>query len=95
MATTEAPLLFQGVSKESKAFRLMTQMGWEEGRGLGKDQQGITSHIRVKTRKDNAGVGTDEQKKAAQNWTVNTHIFDNILKNLKVQGAQPQVKKRQ
>jgi Pin2-interacting protein X1 len=93
MATTEAPLLFQGVSKESKAFRLMTQMGWEEGRGLGKDQQGITSHIRVKTRKDNAGVGTDEQKKAAQNWTVNTHIFDNILKNLKVQGAQPQVKK--
>ncbi|XP_024368235.1 G-patch domain-containing protein 1 isoform X1 [Physcomitrium patens] len=93
MATTEGPLLFQGVSKESKAFRLMTQMGWEEGRGLGKDQQGITSHIRVKTRKDNAGVGTDEQKKAAQNWTVNTHIFDNILKNLKVQGAQPQVKK--
>jgi hypothetical protein len=31
-----------------------------------------------------AGVGVDEQKKAAANWTVNTHIFDNILKNLKV-----------
>jgi len=34
--------------------------------------------------RSNAGVGTDEQKKAAANWTVNTHIFDNILKNLKV-----------
>lgn len=33
---------------------------------------------------DGAGIGTDEQKKAAANWTVNTHIFDNILKNLKV-----------
>lgn len=31
-----------------------------------------------------AGVGVDVQEKARANWTVNTHIFDNILKNLKV-----------
>lgn len=36
-------------------IRYIVPKGWEEGRGLGKDQQGITSHIRVKTRKDNAG----------------------------------------
>ncbi|KAG0563031.1 hypothetical protein M758_9G189000 [Ceratodon purpureus] len=88
----EAPILYQGVSKESLAFRLMTQMGWEEGSGLGKNKQGIKSHVRVRQRKDNSGVGTDEQKKAAANWTVNTHIFDNILKNLKVKAAEPETK---
>jgi Pin2-interacting protein X1 len=93
MAAMEAPVLYQGVAKESLAFRLMTQMGWEEGTGLGKNQQGIKSHVRVRQRKDNSGVGTDEQKKAAANWTVNTHIFDNILKNLKVKAAEPETKK--
>uniref|UniRef100_A0A7I4EKJ7 G-patch domain-containing protein n=1 Tax=Physcomitrium patens TaxID=3218 RepID=A0A7I4EKJ7_PHYPA len=48
------PALYQGVLKDSKAFRLMTRMGWEEGSGLGKERQGITSHIRVKVRKDNS-----------------------------------------
>jgi Pin2-interacting protein X1 len=91
-AVVDTPVLFQGVAKDSLAFRLMTQMGWEEGNGLGKDKQGMKSHIRVKQRKDNSGIGTDEQKKAAANWTVNTHIFDNILKNLKVKAAEPEDK---
>uniref|UniRef100_A0A7I4FTQ2 G-patch domain-containing protein n=1 Tax=Physcomitrium patens TaxID=3218 RepID=A0A7I4FTQ2_PHYPA len=89
------PALYQGVLKDSKAFRLMTRMGWEEGSGLGKERQGITSHIRVKVRKDNSGVGTDDAKKAAANWTLHTvrvMNYDNILKNLKVQMTEPEVK---
>lgn len=131
--------------------------GWAEGSGLGKDNQGMKSHIRVKNRTDNsgttdtpwlfqwictminpdfamrsswiwgfffwstnsntvdsdinnsyidmgrqqkkissgslrtefwdflcvAGVGAAEHQ-AVTRWTVNTHVFDNILKNLKV-----------
>ncbi|KAH8973429.1 hypothetical protein BDL97_01G047500 [Sphagnum fallax] len=78
-------VLFEG-AKESPAFRLMTQMGWAEGSGLGKDNQGMKSHIRVKNRTDNSGVGAAEHQ-AVTRWTVNTHVFDNILKNLKVQAA--------
>ncbi|CAM6021105.1 unnamed protein product [Sphagnum balticum] len=79
-------VLFEG-AKESPAFRLMTQMGWAEGSGLGKDNQGMKSHIRVKNRTDNSGVGAAEHQ-AVTRWTVNTHVFDNILKNLKVGVAQ-------
>jgi hypothetical protein len=79
----EHPVMFQGVAKDSPAFRLMTQMGWEEGKGLGKDKQGIKSHIRVRNpREEKSGVGVYEKEKAASDWTVNTHVFDNILKNL-------------
>ncbi|KAJ7528572.1 hypothetical protein O6H91_15G008600 [Diphasiastrum complanatum] len=76
--------MFQGVVKESPAFRLMKQMGWEEGTGLGKEKQGIKQHLKVKNKQDTSGIGVDAQKKAESIWTFNTTAFDSILKNLKV-----------
>ncbi|XP_068650867.1 G-patch domain-containing protein 1 [Aristolochia californica] len=86
MAAPEAPLCYVGVARQSAAFRLMKQMGWEEGEGLGKDKQGIKGYLKVKNKLDTAGVGVD---KAANNWAFDTSQFDNILKRLKVQVAEP------
>ncbi|KAK1258555.1 hypothetical protein QJS04_geneDACA020367 [Acorus gramineus] len=61
------------------------QQGWEEGDGLGKDKQGIKGYVRVKNKKDTAGMGVD---KDANKWTFDTNQFDNILKKLKVQVAE-------
>lgn len=77
-------MCYQGVARESAAFRLMKEMGWEEGQGLGKHKQGIKEHVKVKKKQDTTGVGVD---KAANNWTFNTAEFDNILKKLRVQVA--------
>ncbi|KAK1264647.1 hypothetical protein QJS04_geneDACA024277 [Acorus gramineus] len=85
-AAPEAPLCYVGVSRCSPAFRLMKQMGWEEGDGLGKDKQGIKGYVRVKNKQDTAGMGVD---KDANKWTLDTNQFDNILKKLKVQVAEP------
>ncbi|KAH7424239.1 hypothetical protein KP509_12G096600 [Ceratopteris richardii] len=87
MAAPEAPVMYQGVSRSSAAFRLLKQMGWQEGEGLGKDKQGIKEHVRVAKKKDNSGVGVDAKQKAASNWTLNTDAFDRILKNLNVIAA--------
>lgn len=84
MAAPEGPVCYQGVARESAAFRLMKEMGWEEGQGLGKHKQGIKEHVKVKKKQDTTGVGVD---KVANNWTFNTAEFDNILKKLKVQVA--------
>lgn len=84
MAASEGPVCYQGVARESAAFRLMKEMGWEEGQGLGKHKQGIKEHVKVKKKQDTTGVGVD---KAANNWTFNTAEFDNILKKLRVQVA--------
>ncbi|KAJ3682054.1 hypothetical protein LUZ60_014627 [Juncus effusus] len=86
MAAPEAPTCYNGVARESAAFRLMKQMGWEEGEGLGKEKQGIKGHVRVKNKQDTAGIGLNDPTK---NWVVDTTQFDNILKKLKVQVAQP------
>eukprot|EP00257_Ricinus_communis_P023844 XP_015583948.1 PIN2/TERF1-interacting telomerase inhibitor 1 isoform X1 [Ricinus communis] len=85
MAAPEAPLCYVGVAKASPAFRLMKQMGWEEGEGLGKDKQGIKGYVRVKNKQDTTGVGVDKPN----NWAFDTTQFDSILKRLKVQAAQP------
>uniref|UniRef100_A0A7N2N445 G-patch domain-containing protein n=1 Tax=Quercus lobata TaxID=97700 RepID=A0A7N2N445_QUELO len=84
MAAPEAPLCYVGVAKQSAAFRLMKQMGWEEGEGLGKDKQGIKGHVRVKNKQDTSGIGLEKPNE----WAFDTTQFDNILKRLKVQGVQ-------
>ncbi|WVZ55251.1 hypothetical protein U9M48_005936 [Paspalum notatum var. saurae] len=86
MATPEAPSCYVGIARQSAAFRLMKQMGWEEGEGLGKDKQGIKGHVRVKNKQDTLGVGVDSPH---NKWVYDTTQFDNILKKLKVQSANP------
>ncbi|CAA7406788.1 unnamed protein product [Spirodela intermedia] len=87
MAAPEAPVCYAGIQRESAAFRLMKQMGWEEGEGLGKEKQGIKGHVRVKNKQDTTGVGLEQ---ASKNWAFDTTQFDNILKRLKVHVAEPE-----
>ncbi|KAG5041486.1 hypothetical protein JHK85_013962 [Glycine max] len=56
MAAPETPLCYVGVARQSAAFRLMKQMGWEEGEGLGKEKQGIKGHVRVKSKHDTIDI---------------------------------------
>ncbi|CAB3366303.1 Hypothetical predicted protein [Cloeon dipterum] len=37
--------------------KLMERMGWSKGKGLGRDEQGTTEHIRVTYKNDNKGMG--------------------------------------
>ncbi|KAK6137425.1 hypothetical protein DH2020_028848 [Rehmannia glutinosa] len=83
MASPEAPLRYVGVDRSSAAFRLMKQMGWEEGEGLGKEKQGIKGYVRVKNKQDTSGIGTEKPNA----WAFDTSQFDNILKKLKVQAV--------
>jgi len=43
----------------SFAQRMLAKMGWREGRGLGKREDGVVAHVRVKRRLDAAGVGAE------------------------------------
>ncbi|XP_021757559.1 uncharacterized protein LOC110722602 [Chenopodium quinoa] len=87
MAAPEAPVRYVGIDRQSAAFRLMKQMGWEEGEGIGKDKQGIKGYIRVQNKQDTSGIGVEKPN----HWAYDTSQFDNILKKLKVQAAETNV----
>lgn len=50
--------------KTSKSVKLMKNMGWKEGNGLGKNQTGIKKPLEVEKRESNTGLGfiADEKK---------------------------------
>ena len=56
------------VSAPTSAFakKQLEKMGWSEGTGLGKKRDGITTHIKVKKRKDGLGLGSSEKPDIVQ-----------------------------
>jgi len=54
----------------SFARRQLELMGWTEGQGLGKNKQGISTHIKVTKRKDEEGLGHEKKivQEAGDQW---------------------------
>lgn len=44
------------------ARKQMEKMGWTEGKGLGKEEQGVVTHVRVKKREEFMGVRLYSQR---------------------------------
>lgn len=51
-----------GSKMSSFALKQMLKMGWKEGTGLGKNNDGIASHIKVEIRGDNEGIASKDEK---------------------------------
>lgn len=56
----------------SYAVKLMEKMGWKEGQGLGRKEDGITKHLTIQKREENIGLGHDkligEVESATDHW---------------------------
>ena len=85
-AAARPKTLYQGVERDGFGMRLLEKMGWVEGRGLGKRQDGISRHIHARKRAVGVGVGADARRDAsganATDWTMNTVAFDDVLRSL-------------
>jgi Pin2-interacting protein X1 len=69
-------------SKDASNFgkQLMKKAGWEEGKGLGKNEDGIVENVKT-TRKDNTlGIGYDGQ--VQQVWSTQSVGFADILSRI-------------
>jgi len=60
--------------------RMLESMGWTDGKGLGADESGATSHVRVKKRGAKIGLGADIN--TVDKWAEHVTAFDEILGNL-------------
>ncbi|CAI5719615.1 unnamed protein product [Peronospora effusa] len=66
------------------ARRQMKLMGWSEGKGLGKNEQGIKSHVKVKRREELQGVGAEKEavKEQQNQWWYN--VYDRMASKIVV-----------
>jgi Pin2-interacting protein X1 len=61
------------------AQQQLQKMGWSEGDGLGKRRQGMASHITVKRREDNVGLGHSTAPSHTHQWWKDS-IGDTLAK---------------
>lgn len=76
-------------SDDSNKFgqKMLEKMGWTSGKGLGAKEQGMTDHVRVSYKDDNAGIGFKKDK-MNEAWTETQEGFNDFLQELqKSQGS--------
>lgn len=74
--------MYQGIARDGIAMKMLGKMGWKEGSGLGVNEDGMSTHIHVRKRREGTGIGADVAENSKHNWTVNTDAFDKVLKGL-------------
>ncbi|KAJ8959101.1 hypothetical protein NQ318_022358 [Aromia moschata] len=72
------------------ARKQLEKYGWSEGKGLGKNEDGISSPLKPKLKFDNTGVGHVAGEQFTNNWWEK--LFNNAADNLDVNIDENQVK---
>lgn len=69
--------------------QLLKKAGWEEGKGLGRHEDGIVENVKT-VRKDNVlGIGYEGQVAGQQVWSSQSVGFADILKRINTQSPAP------
>jgi len=78
--------------KEDFASRMMAKMGWQEGKGLGKQEQGMTSALVVKKTNQRAGIITTPKntyKKKLDSKTTSDNTITTVTVTATVTAPTP------
>jgi len=68
----------------SFAKKHMYKQGWAEGKGLGRHETGMKTAIKVKIKRDQAGVGHDMGEEFTFQWW--DHVFNRAASNITIKG---------
>ena len=70
--------------KSRFGFKMLQKMGWKEDKGLGKNESGSVSSIKVSKREEGLGLGMEKLTDGAgsKGWSATATSFNDILKVL-------------
>ncbi|CAN0002423.1 unnamed protein product, partial [Discosporangium mesarthrocarpum] len=68
--------------KSKFGFRMLEKMGWKEGKGLGKNEDGMASNVKVIKKADNLGLGAKRDTSGDQGWASTTLSYSGVLEAL-------------
>jgi len=71
-------------AKDKSAFgqRMLMKMGWSEGKGLGKNQQGTNTNLRAIRREEGLGIGAKTDTFGDEGFSRTSQNFHGVLANL-------------
>ncbi|XP_028399677.1 PIN2/TERF1-interacting telomerase inhibitor 1-like [Dendronephthya gigantea] len=75
--------------KDRYGYQMLEKMGWADGKGLGRDKTGSTSHVKIKKRKQNLGLGAKESHD--NDWLAQQEDFNNLLSALQKHGGNAEL----
>lgn len=82
------------VQKKSSGMKFAEQQllrhGWQQGKGLGREEDGISEAIKVKVKCDKGGVGHRQGEQFTFHWW--DHVFNKASSSLEVESDQNGVK---
>lgn len=72
-------------AKDTSAFgqKMLLKMGWKQGNGLGKNQQGTSENLRAIRRAENLGIGATTDTLGEEGFSVTSKNFHGVLAVLK------------
>ncbi|XP_011410017.1 PREDICTED: PIN2/TERF1-interacting telomerase inhibitor 1-like [Amphimedon queenslandica] len=71
---------FWSNDKTRLGYRLLEQMGWTDGKGLGAKEDGQKEHVKVAKKSDNSGFGAGTDRDS--DWIACQDSFNDILSQL-------------
>lgn len=88
---TQQASVNQSISSENKGFKMLSKMGWSEGKTIGKNDSGIKEPVQVKTQSGKIGLGHDaattsfssvsDGKKKQQIWSKTQERYSKLKGN--------------
>merc|ERR1712217_918264 len=74
------PIIIENENGKNLGANLMRKMGWSDGQGLGKNNQGMTRNIQAKVKNNNYGIGCSV--KDGKDWVAGQDDFNAVLRML-------------
>lgn len=68
--------------KSKFGFKMLQKMGWTEGKGLGKNEDGMAEHVKVAKKSNNLGLGAKSDSTGAESWASTAISFNGVLEAL-------------
>ncbi|CAB1098844.1 unnamed protein product [Ectocarpus sp. CCAP 1310/34] len=68
--------------KSKFGLKMMQKMGWTEGKGLGKNEDGVSEHVKVAKKSNNLGLGATRDSSGAAGWASAAVSFNGVLETL-------------
>lgn len=68
--------------KTKFGLKMLQKMGWSEGKGLGKNEDGVSEHVKVAKKSNNLGLGATHDSSGAAGWASTAVSFNGVLETL-------------